>query len=404
MKLHKKSFAQELTAISLPGSKSISHRVLIAAALSKLPIGSIKGLSDCDDTRYLLHAIQNPGQKIYEFGDGATPLHFYMAMASAINQCCTLTGSDRLLQRPHDDLNDLLEQCGAEITLLPGKISIQKGFQAYSRITADASRSSQHISAMMLVAPLFKGQKEILLKGKPASFPYIRLTASVLEWFGIKTLIFEEKIVIEDGSYKAPATVVVEPDWSSAAFFYSLVACEPNVSILLKGLKLQSQQGDAEIAAFYHELGVTSIQTYEGVLIARNGSINPNPTFHLINHPDCAPALLAACALLGVNAVFTGLENLALKESDRLQAMKVNLAQAGIAIELKNEFYKLLYHNSALPDSGLMHIQSHNDHRIVMAMAVFGIKYSLCIDYGDCVNKSFPGFWNEWRHWFQVEP
>jgi 3-phosphoshikimate 1-carboxyvinyltransferase len=404
MKLHKKNLLPEVTAISLPGSKSISHRVLISAALSNLPINFISDLSDCDDTRYLLHAIQNPGQKIYEFGDGATPLHFFMAMAAAQNRQCTLTGTDRLMQRPHEDLIDLLEQCGAEIKFLPGKICIQSGIQSFSKITADSSRSSQHISAMMLVAPLFKGQKEILLKGNPASFPYIKLTASVLKSFGIETVISKDKIIIEDGLYKTPDLMVIEPDWSSAAFFYSLVACEPNIRILLKGLNLESQQGDSDIADFYLELGVTSTQTQDGVLINHNGYVNPNPTFHLINHPDCAPALLALCGFLGVDAIFTGLDNLANKESDRLHAMNENMQQVGITIASDAGVYKLLFNHHSDTRSNLLNIQSHNDHRIVMAMAVFGLKYSLRIDNATCVNKSFPGFWEQWNHWFHIDP
>ncbi|MEY4002922.1 MAG: hypothetical protein RIT07_964 [Bacteroidota bacterium] len=404
MKLHKRNFFPEYTVISLPGSKSVSHRVLIAATLSGLPINLIHGLSDCDDTRYLLRAIQNPQQEIYDFGDGATPLHFFMAMAAAQNRSCTLTGTDRLIQRPHEDMIEVLRHCDAELEQNQQEICIQKGIQSFRHITADASRSSQHISAMMLVAPVFKGNKEILLKGNPASVPYLKLTASVLQQFGIQTSILDKKIVIDDGEYKAPNNIVIEPDWSSAAFFYSLVACEPNVSILLKGLNLQSQQGDAEIAVFYNELGVTSTQTEDGVLIRHNGGINPNPTFHLINHPDCAPALLAVCSLLGVDAVFTGLENLANKESDRLQAMNENLQQVGITITADAGVYKLLFNHYSDNHSNLINFQSHNDHRIVMAMAVFGSKYNITIDNSDCVNKSFPGFWEQWSHWFQAEP
>jgi 3-phosphoshikimate 1-carboxyvinyltransferase len=404
MKLHKKNLPPEVTVISLPGSKSISHRVLIAATLSGLPINLIHGLSDCDDTRYLLRAIQNPQQEIYDFGDGATPLHFFMAMAAAQNRQCTLTGTNRLMQRPHEDMIEVLRQCDAELKQNQQEICIQKGIQSFRHITADASRSSQHISAMMLVAPVFKGTKEILLKGKPASFPYLKLTASVLKLFGIQASIFDKKIVIDDGEYKAPNNFVIEPDWSSAAFFYSLVAGEPNIRILLKGLNLESLQGDSDIADFYRELGVTSTQTQDGVLINHNGYINPNPTFHLINHPDCAPALLAVCGLLGVDAVFTGLDNLANKESDRLQAMNENLQQIGITIASDDGVYKLLFNHNSDTHSNLLNIQSHNDHRIVMAMAVFGLKYSLRIDNATCVNKSFPGFWEQWNHWFHIDP
>jgi 3-phosphoshikimate 1-carboxyvinyltransferase len=404
MKLRKKAYLPQFSAITLPGSKSISHRVLIAADLCDMPKEKIEGISDCDDTQYLQRALQNQQQTRHHFGDGATPLHFFMAMAAAKTRVCILTGSANLMQRPHRDLIDLLGQCGTIIKQSPEEIIIEKGIQSFRSISADATRSSQHISAMMLVAPCFPGRKEIQLKGKPASFPYIRLTAEMLRLFGVETAISQEKIIINEGSYKAPNTINIEPDWSSAAFFYSLVACEPQISILLKGLSLQSLQGDFAIAGFYHELGVTSLQTETGVLISHNGLINTKPFFDLRHHPDCAPALLAASAYLHLNAEFAGLENLAIKESNRIQAMIDNLQQAGISLVYKNGLYRLVFDNLSVENVGHYHIHTHNDHRIAMAMAVFGLKYDITIDNSDCVNKSFPGFWQQWSHWFQAEP
>lgn len=401
MKLYKKNSLPELASVTLPGSKSISHRTLIAAAICGLPFEKLQGLSDCADTGFLKNALINLKHKEFYFGDGATPMHFFMAFASAKNIRCIITGTDRLMQRPHGDLLHLLAQCGAEIKERKGEILIEKGMCSFGSIIADASKSSQHISAMMLVSPLFSGRKEITLTGKPASFPYIELTADVLRLFGIETIVSEQKIIIEDGQYKAPKTLNIESDWSSAAFFYSLTACEPKIKILLKKLRFNSFQGDSVMAGLYEELGVSSVETEEGVLISNNGKKNPNPVFNLINHPDCAPALLASCAYLGLNASFSGLDNLVLKESDRLQAMKDNLQQMGITIHSKAGLHKLDY--KKVFNQSHLEIKTCNDHRIAMSMAVFGLRYCLNMDNGDCVNKSFPDFWRQWGHWFQTD-
>jgi 3-phosphoshikimate 1-carboxyvinyltransferase len=402
MILYRKTDYRENAQVILPGSKSISHRMLIAAALCGISEDRLSGLSDSDDTRHLLNALQNTNVSNFHFEDGATPLHFFMAFAAAKNLNCTLSGSERLMQRPHGDLIDALKQCGAVIQENHGQITIEKGINGFSSIAVDASKSSQHISAMMLVAPLFPGQKEIVLINKPVSFPYLQLTADVMQTFGVNTFLSDEKIIIKEGYYCPPESLEIEPDWSAAAFFYSLVSCNPGMSILLRGLKLNSMQGDAALADFYKELGVSSAQTEDGVLITNSGNINTNPVFNLINHPDCAPAMMASCAFLRINASFTGLENLVLKESNRLEAMAANLQQTGAILGNKNGAYFLSYNNNRVT-SAQLDIKTHGDHRIAMAMAVFGLKYRLNIDNPECVSKSFPGFWQQWSQWFNID-
>jgi 3-phosphoshikimate 1-carboxyvinyltransferase len=401
MILYRKTDYRENAQVILPGSKSISHRMLIAAALCGISEDRLSSLSDSDDTRHLLNALQNTNVSNFHFEDGATPLHFFMAFAAAKNLNCTLSGSDRLMQRPHGDLTDALKQCGAVVTENDRQIIIEKGMTGFGQIRVDGSKSSQHISAMMLVAPLFPDRKEIVLMNKPASFPYLQLTADVMRIFGVDTFLSYEKITIEEGFYYPPESLKIEPDWSAAAFFYSLVACGSGISILLKGLRLNSLQGDAALANFYQELGVSSTQTAEGVLITNSGNINTNPAFNLIHHPDCAPAILATCAYLRSNASFTGLENLVLKESNRLETMAVNLRSTGTNIILRDGAYFLSYENNNV--NKYLEIKTYGDHRIAMAMAVFGLKYRVNIDHPECVGKSFPGFWQQWSPWFNID-
>lgn len=400
MKLHKKSDLPELVSLTLPGSKSISLRAQMASTLCDSPLSQLKGLSDSDDTRHLANALTRPDKSNHSFGDGATPLHFFMAYAAARNLRCSLTGSERLMQRPHEDLANILRQCGAIINMNSKEIVIEKGITSFNSVWADATRSSQHISSMMMLAPLFPGRKSIILQGKPASYPYLQLTAEILRVFGIDSNVTAKAVTIEAGQYKAPDAFRIEPDWSAAAFFYSLVACRPGIRILLKNLNLVSIQGDAAIAKFYEELGVRSFQTDDGVLIANNGIKNPNPVFDLLHHPDCAPALLASCAFLGLNASFLGLENLAIKESNRLQAMKENLAQINVEINNHDGMQTLA---CQFKSNNPLQVRTYNDHRIAMAMAVFGLSHSLRIDNPECINKSFPGFWQQWAHWFHIE-
>lgn len=402
MRLYSKTDYAKHTVVFLPGSKSISHRVLIAAASCGQTHEPPQGLSDSDDTLHLLTALQKSHDSQFFFEDGATPLHFFMAFAAAKRLICSLSGSDRLMRRPHGDLTDALKQCGAVVSENNGQICIEKGMTGFSQIRVNGSKSSQHISAMMLVAPLFPGQKEIVLINKPASFPYIRLTADIMQIFGVNTDVSEERILIEDRSYQQPVSFHVEPDWSAAAFFYSLVACCSGISILLKGLRLNSIQGDAILSNFYQELGVSSTQTEAGVYISNIGQVNSNPAFNLIHYPDCAPALMATCAYLRINASFTGLENLALKESNRLEAMTVNLQQTGADIIFRDGAHFLSYPENMFKSTEL-NVKTHGDHRIAMAMAVFGLKNIVNIDNPECVSKSFPGFWQQWNPWFNID-
>lgn len=402
MKLYSKQPVALSGKVNIPGSKSFSNRALICCGLSNTPIREVHGLSDSDDTQYLKEALLNTNQPQYNMGDGATPLRFFLAYKAAVNESCTITGSNRLLTRPHHPLIQALTACGAEIKVHENRISLIKGMQCFPKLELEADTSSQHISALMLVAPKFIGTKSISLGGKVASLPYLQQTASVMNLFGVHTEINRHEIRINEGNYMPTNNIIVEADWSSAAFFYSLAACIPGMCIQIPGLSLNSTQGDSQLSAFYASLGVETYADKDGIQIKNEGKPPKAINYNLINHPDCAPALISACAFLGIEATFVGIQNLKHKESDRIKAMEENLGFMGIRFQQDQESVTLLYNK---PQSHLdeITVTTFHDHRIAMAMAIFGLKYRLNIDHPECVSKSFPNFWQEWSQWFKVE-
>jgi len=402
MKLYSKQPVALSGQINLPGSKSISHRALICCALSGTPISELAGLSDSDDTQYLKEALLNPNQPQYNMGDGATPLRFFLAYKAAVNEPCTITGSNILLSRPHQPLIEALTACGAEINVHEHGISLIKGIQHFPKLKLEADSSSQHVSAMMLVAPKYFGTKHLSIGNNTASLPYLEMTASVMQQFGVHTEINQHEIQIHEGSYSPTKNLLIEADWSSAAFFYSLAACIPGIRIKIPGLSLNSAQGDRQLSAFYASLGVKTYPGFDGIQISNEGQPAKAITYNLINHPDCAPALMSTCAFLGIEASFVGIHNLKDKESNRIKAMEENLGSMGIQFRQDEEGITLLY-NKQKTITEKLKITTFKDHRIAMGMAIFGLKHKLYFDHPECVSKSFPNFWQEWSQWFNVE-
>ncbi|MBL7810964.1 MAG: hypothetical protein JNL57_01970 [Bacteroidetes bacterium] len=386
--------------VQLSGSKSISNRMLIAASLCGMPFSSIHGLSDANDTQLLAHALTSkPGSDIY-LADGAAPFRFFLAWAAALNFPCKIHISPELAARPSGPLLRILRACGAQISETETGYRVLKGMEQFPETLEGGEISSQYASAMLLVAPVFHGTKRLQLTGSLVSKPYLDMTLRVMQQFGVNATRDGNSIVIPEGGYEAPESIRVEPDWSSAAFFYSLVACA-GVETELPGLSLNSLQGDVVCAKIYEKLGVETTAFQNGVHIRRKQEPEKQPEFSFENAPDLAPAVIACCAYLGLHASFKGLQNLKYKESDRLQAIKTNLATAGIEFTEKNDVWKLRYLSDAPPVSALT-IQSFSDHRIAMAMALFALKTEVHLDDAGCVKKSFPGFWSEWGTWFSI--
>jgi 3-phosphoshikimate 1-carboxyvinyltransferase len=385
-------------AITLPGSKSISNRFLVLRALT----GNntiLKDLSESRDTQLLQAALEKESET-YWFEDGATPLRFFLAYAAVTGRTGLLDGISGLRSRTIAPLVEALEQAGASITFTqsPGfaPVLVAEKTTHSSHITVDRSASSQFVSALLLVAPKLSQKFHLQLRGNPSSDPYIQMTLKCMAEFGSINKYNPESnaILVDSSNFHSPELIQIEPDWSAASYFYALCACIPYSSFLFPKLKASGMQGDEKLQYFYQSLGVVTETTSAGLRIQNSGKVETSSGFDLKDQIDLAPAIICTCAYLRLEANFTGLENLKLKESDRLRSLEHNLNQFGCGILVTGNSWKLHYQTPEKKNNPVF-IKTFSDHRIAMAFSIFALSNTLEIDDAECVVKSFPGYWNE---------
>jgi 3-phosphoshikimate 1-carboxyvinyltransferase len=397
--------ANLIATIQLPASKSISNRALVLNEVlkqKKLPARTLENLSTADDTQIIKKALSEPNGVI-DIKNAGTCLRFLTAYFAAVPGLeTTLTGNERMKQRPISALVQALKFLGADIRYLENEgvlpITIKGTKLKGGKVSLDPSHSSQFASALMLAAPLMENPLEISLEGNLVSKNYIEMTQSLLQEFGFESSFSENTILVQT-EYK-PKNIenlayTIEADWSSAAFFYEAALVAVKADILFPGLHLKSIQGDAIIAQWMEELGIKSLQKEEGVYITKGKSpSNSKFEFDFTHHPDLAPAMICATAGASYQFMARGLASLAHKESNRIEALSKGLLQLN---------YKVKSNDNSLEHDGIPHafytnqiIDTLDDHRICMAFACLSIFQSeIFIGEVESVIKSFPNFWKE---------
>lgn len=401
--LKSQSNVPQLSPVSLPGSKSMAARALILNALSDEP-GSLSGLPQCEDTSSLRRAIDLLAEKepaTIDVGAAGTAMRFMTALcASTPGAHVMLTGTERMRRRPIAPVVDALRQIGADI-----EYQRHDGFPPLlikgmplrgPEVDIRADISSQFISALMMIAPGCPGGLDINRKGaKTVSRPYIRMTAKMMEDFGVKLSEVDSRIVIEEGKYSAPAHYEIEPDWSAASYFYEFAALlkgEPvHLSRLLPAEK--SVQGDSRCAALFSNLGVSTEYLPDGGAVLRGGGPVVKADEDLSETPDLVPALAVAHCLCGVPFRFKGINHLRLKECDRLAVIVAELRKLGFVAQTQED---VLYWDGETCDAAPHEpIRTHDDHRIAMAFAPAVLRFGeIVILHEGVVDKSYPDFWN----------
>jgi len=309
-----------------------------------------------------------------------------------------LTGSHRMKDRPIKILVEALTSLGANIQYLekegfpPLKISGKKLTKDFVEIEGNVS--SQYISALLLIAPTLKNGLKLKFKGEVTSVPYIKMTLQLLAELGIDYVWDGNLITVHPKPAIDPKTVVVESDWSSASYYYSLCALSPNSEITLSSYKKNSLQGDSILATIYKNLGVETIFEHNSIKL-----INQQPTTNnqqlnldLINAPDIAQTIAVTCFGLGIECYLTGLHTLKIKETDRLVALKTELEKLGGEVMLTNE---TLHLQSATKINENVSIATYDDHRMAMAFAPLAVKVAIKIEDPGVVSKSYPTFWKD---------
>lgn len=400
MKFSVSSNINQITeSIKLPASKSISNRALIINALSYSPY-PILNLSDSDDTKVLEAALFSNTNK-FDIGHAGTAMRFLTAFLAKIAGEWEITGSERMQQRPIAILVDALTQLGANIEYIgtegcpPLKIfgTHLKG----QTIELDGSVSSQYISALLLIAPTVENGLTLKLKGNITSSSYIRLTLELMAKFGIQYRWDSNEIFVPEQNYFA-RDFTCEADWSGASYWFQVIALLDSGEIILENLELESLQGDANIASWFEQFGVKSIQKKEGVLLSKTENIQPEKlVLDFIENPDIAQTMACLCVAKQIPFHFTGLKTLKIKETDRIAALQNELAKFGAEIT-EPEHGQLAWDgivNSELKQNEPM-VETYHDHRMALAFAPMAIA-GLPMQINDpmVITKSYPSFWED---------
>lgn len=384
--------------ITITGSKSESNRLLLLQAL--FPEVQLENLSNSDDTRVMKAGVHQLKGTV-DIHHAGTAMRFLTAYFASANQSdVVLTGSSRMKERPISILVDALRQLGASITYLekegypPLKISGRD--LAGGSISLPANISSQYISALLLVAPRLNNGLHLELVGQITSEPYIRMTLSLLEQLGVQYTFEGQTITIAPGQQVRPASFVVESDWSSASYFYSLAALGTGADLHLSSYREHSLQADSALVEIYSHLGVKTEFKNGGIrlLHKENQALPEVLSWDLTHAPDIAQTIAVTCFGLGIGCELTGLHTLKIKETDRLMALKEELGKLGASIRVTEDSLHL--DPSGHIRSGVA-IDTYNDHRMAMAFAPLALKTSLIINDAEVVSKSYPDFWEDMK-------
>jgi len=387
-------------SIVLPGSKSVANRALIIHALSYSPY-PIENLSESDDTR-VMEQVFNSNTNHFDIGHAGTAMRFLTAFLAQIVGEWTITGSDRMKQRPIGILVDALNKLGARIEYLENEgfppLKIYGSHLKGCVLELDGSVSSQYISALLMIAPTLEGGLTLRLKNKITSRPYIEMTLKLMEQFGVQSVWKGNEIRIAEQTYKA-RPFSVEADWSGASYWYQMAVMAEELDLELVGLTTESLQGDAQIAKWFEQLGIDTVATEKGSRLEKNGKPLPkNLNLNFIENPDVAQTFAVLCVMKQIPFHFTGLETLKIKETNRIAALQDELAKFGARITEPAHGELSWDGTFSLEKQVIPEVETYHDHRMALAFA------PACQIYGPVavldpmvITKSYPNYWEDLR-------
>ena len=394
------------SAIKITGSKSESNRLLLLKALySNI---QIKNVSNSDDAHIMEKGLAVSNGEI-DINHAGTAMRFLTTyFATQEGKEIVLTGSKRMTERPIRVLIDALRSLGADICYLkndgypPLRIKGKKLLK--KKVALPANISSQYISSLLLTAPSLENGLELELVGKITSTPYIRMTLALLSRLGIENSFKGNTIKVASKKSVLDTVLVVESDWSSVSYFYSIVAlCNIGTQITLSAYKKNSLQGDSILVDIYKNFGVETEFVGNCIVLKKvNNNKRSVVERNLSNAPDIAQTIAVTCFGMGIGCYLTGLYTLKIKETDRLEALKIELSKLGATIVVTNDSLTLEPSSSINKDIA---INTYNDHRMGMAFAPLALKTSIFIKDAGVVSKSYPDFWTDLKHLrFGIKP
>ncbi len=393
-------------AIELESSKSISNRVLIIRALCENNF-DIQRLSGAKDTQTLLKLLSQLENETFDAGHAGTTFRFMTAFLATQQGSQIMTGSERMQQRPIGELVNALNTLGADIEYLknegypPLKINAPNDFGKNNALSIPASVSSQFITALLLIAPTLPNGLNLTLEGNIVSRPYIEMTLALMQYFGVENTWEGNLIQIKPQPYIAK-DFTVESDWSAASYYFIMAAFADNLDLELIGLQENSLQGDSVIVEMIKDFGVKTEFSSNGLRLSKSGDNNADAfEWDFLKCPDIAQSLAVICAGTGVQGLFSGLETLRVKETDRIAALKNELAKVNAffmplpkRFSQKSEKEFFMVEGKADWEQTPV-FATYEDHRMAMAFAPLAMFKPIDIEHPQVVEKSYPEFWKD---------
>ncbi len=406
-------------SLQVPGSKSLTCRALILAALAS-GTSTLRGGLRGDDTESLAKALISLGIPIdwqgpdivvqgggplhapaepIDVGHGGTPARFMLAMASLAQGVTCIDGSDRLRERPMADMVILLNRLGVHVEAthheghLP--LSVTGANWNGNPLQVGQTASSQFLSALLLVAPATELGLTMHLHAPPTSGSYFMMTLEELRRWGVPISVARgQDPLMEIGvqpTRPTPCEREIAGDASSALFWAVAASIIPGSVVSLPRVHLGDGQPDAAAFEVLAAMGVPISQNADAAEVRGPDTLRAVPEIDCQDFPDAVPALAVACAFASETTRLRGLHTLRLKESDRIAAIATELGNAGVQVDIVGD--DLIIHPADPPDDPIT-CQTYDDHRIAMAMAVMGLRRGgVSIEDPDCVSKSYPAFW-----------
>ena len=412
----------EDTSVCVPGSKSYTHRVLIAAALSDGAC-EVRNPLNSEDTLITRRCLSEMGVSIEEtpdhlqiqgtsgrlrspenpvdLGNSGTSMRLLAAVAALGQGVCVLTGSQRMQKRPIQDLLVGLTQMGVGARSMNADgcppIEVTGGGLKGGSVTIDCRISSQFLSALLMIAPFAKETVTITVVGGLVSRPYVDMTIAVMEAFGIAVDRHGyERFVVTGGQAYRAGDHAVEPDCSQAGYFWAAAAIS-GAGVTVAGTSKTSLQGDVRFTECLAAMGCRVVADSDGIKVT--GGPLTGVIVDMADMPDMVPTLAVVAAFARGTTVIENVAHLRAKESDRLGAVAAELTKMGIEADCVGSGLRIVGGN---PQGAS--IDTYNDHRIAMSFALAGLKVpGIKIKDETCVKKSFPNFWKVFKSLYRVK-
>jgi 3-phosphoshikimate 1-carboxyvinyltransferase len=395
----------------IPGSKSITNRALVLAALAE-GTTRLEGVLESDDTRHMQQALLDLGVAVRKLsattleidggrgrlkapnkplfvGNSGTTVRFLTALCCLVDGPVTLEGDEAMAKRPIQDLVDGLRQLGVKIDCASGcpPLTVYGGRLPGGRLSMRGDRSSQYFSALLLAGALSEGETELTIEGDLVSRPYVEITRRMVEDFGGKIEVTEKGFWWRGGGSYAARSYGIEPDASSASYAFAFAAATGS-RIQVPGLAPGALQGDYGFVELLAQMGV-KVEQAEGITTVQGGAELTAIDADMFHISDTVMTLAALAPLARGTTSIRNVANIRIKETDRLSATVTELRRLGQEVSEGPDFLRI----EPRPLSAAV-VHSYKDHRMAMSFAILGAaRAGISIEDPACVAKTYPEFW-----------